>query len=401
MKLADAASLAIESLTLHRLRTGLSAVAVGIGVTAVLVLAGLGDAVKRYVVEQFAAMGSNLVMITPGKTETSGAVMVGTWGDRDLTLEDADAIRRRVPGLSAVVPMSLGSAAFRYAERRRDVYVVGVTSDYEAMRELTVHRGEFLPGGDLRAGGSVVVIGTKLAREVFGNEDPVGRMVRIAERRFRVIGVLGPKGQSLGYDFDELALVPVATGMRMFDQSSLYHILVQASDATALPRVIAATREVVMDRHRAEDFTIVSQDAMLRSFRSILDALTAAVAGIAAISVAVAGIGIMNIMLIAVSERVAEVGLLKALGADRGEITRLFLLEAMFLSGWGGALGITLGIGAILAVAHARPDFPLEPSGPWTLAIFVVALTVGGVFGLLPARRAAGLAAAEALRGKR
>jgi putative ABC transport system permease protein len=401
VKLTDAALLAIESLTLHRLRTGLSAVAVGIGVTAVLVLAGLGDAVKRYVVEQFAAMGSNLVMIMPGKTETSGAVMVGTWGDRDLTLEDADAIRRRVPGLSAVVPMSLGSAAFRYAERRRDVYVIGVTSDYEAMRELTVRRGEFLPSGDLRAGGSVVVIGTKLAREVFGNEDPVGRMVRIAERRFRVVGVLGPKGQSLGYDFDELALVPVATGMRMFDQSSLYRILVQASDAAALPRVIAATREVVMDRHRAEDFTIVSQDAMLRSFRSILDALTAAVAGIAAISVAVAGIGIMNIMLIAVSERVAEVGLLKALGANRGEITRLFLLEAMFLSGWGGALGITLGIGAILAVAHARPDFPLEPSGPWTLAIFVVALTVGGVFGLLPARRAAGLAAAEALRGKR
>jgi putative ABC transport system permease protein len=297
--------------------------------------------------------------------------------------------------------MSLGSAAFRYAERRRDVYVVGVTSDYEAMRELTVHRGEFLPRGDLRVGGSVVVIGTKLAREVFGNEDPVGRMVRIAERRFRVVGVLGPKGQSLGYDFDELALVPVATGMRMFDQSSLYRILVQASDAAALPRVIAATREVVTDRHRVEDFTIVSQDAMLRSFRSILDALTAAVAGIAAISVAVAGIGIMNIMLIAVSERVAEVGLLKALGANRGEITRLFLLEAMFLSGWGGALGITLGIGAILVVARARPDFPLEPSGPWTLTIFVVALTVGGVFGLLPARRAAGLAAAEALRGKR
>lgn len=401
MKAADLTALALESLRLHRLRTALSGVAVAIGVIAVLVLAGLGDAAKRYVVDRFAAMGTNLAMISPGKTETAGSFMVGSWGERDLTLDDAEAIRHQVAGIKTLVPMSLGSGAFRHAERRRDVYVVGVTAEYAEMRELVLERGQFLPRGDPRAGGSFVVIGPKLAREVFGAEPPVGKMVRIGERRFRVIGVLAPKGQSLGFDYDELALVPVATGLQMFDKSNLYRIVVQVPDPEAMPRVLAAAKAVLIERHRAEDFTIVTQDAMLRSFRSILDALTAAVAGIAAISVAVAGIGIMNVMLISVSERVAEVGLLKALGAPPQLIGRLFLFEALLLSGLGAGVGLAIGNGALVLGAHLWPGMPLGPSPTWTLAAFALALVAGGAFGFLPASRAARLKAVDALRGKR
>ena len=401
MKAADLARLAAESLRLHRLRTALSGIAVAIGVVAVLVLAGLGDAAKRYVVGRFAAMGTNLATISPGRTETSGAFMVGSWGDRDLTLDDAEAIRHQVPGLKALVPMSLGSGAFRYMERRRDVYVVGVTADYAEMRELVLKRGQFLPRGDPRAGGSFVVIGPKLATEVFGTEEPVGKMVRIGERRFRVIGVLAPKGQSLGFDYDELALVPVATGLQMFNNTNLYHVVVQVPDPEAMPGVLDAVRKLLTDRHRGEDFTIVTQDAMLKSFRAILDALTAAVAGIAAISVAVAGIGIMNVMLISVSERVAEVGLLKALGAPPQLIARLFLVEALFLSGLGALIGLLIGNGALLLGARLWPGVPLGPSLAWTLAALALALVAGGAFGFLPARRASRLAAADALRGKR
>ena len=401
MKTSDLAALALESLRLHRLRTALSGVAVAIGVTAVLVLAGLGDAAKRYVVDQFAAMGSNLAAICPGKTETSGAFMVGNWGQRDLTLDDAEAIRRRVTGIKGVAPLSLGSGAFRYAERRRDVYVVGATADYGLMHELVLTRGRFLPPGDPRAGGSLVVIGSKLATEVFGSDDPIGRMVRIGERRFRVIGVLAPKGLSLGFDYDELALVPVATGLQMFDKSNLHRILVQAPDAGALPRVVAAARQVLIERHRGEDFTILLPDAMLKSFRSILDALTAAVAGIAAISLAVAGIGIMNVMLISVSERVAEIGLLKALGAPPRLITRLFLLEALLLSGLGAGIGLVLGDGTLLLGARLWPGLPLGASLQWTTTALALALAVGGGFGFLPARGAARLSAVDALRGKR
>jgi putative ABC transport system permease protein len=401
MRAADVAALATESLRLHRLRTALSAVAVAIGVTAVIVLAGIGDAAKRYVVDRFAAMGANLVTISPGRIETSGIGGMLTGAERDLTLEDAEAIRRRVGGLRAVVPMSLGSGAFRYGERRRDVYVVGVTAEYAAMRETAVQRGQFLPAGDARTGGSVVVIGSTLAREVFGAEDPVGKMVRIAQRRFRVIGVLAPKGQSLGFDYDDLALVPVATGLAMFDQASLYRVLFQVSDPAAMTAAISGVKAVLIDRHRAEDFTVVTQDAMLRSFRAIVDAVTAAVAGIAAIAVGVAGIGIMNVMLIAVSERVAEVGLLKALGARTRQVTRLFLAEALLLSTAGAALGVASGVALLAIGARLWPALPLAASPGWIAAVLLLALVTGAAFGSIPARRASALPAAEALRGKR
>ena len=400
MRSSDVLALAVESLRLHRVRTELSAAAVSIGVTAVLVLAGLGDAATRYVVQRFAAMGAQIVIVAPGRVETSGmpAGVAGT--DRELTLGDAEAVRR-VPGVRAVVPLSLGSAPFRWGERRRDVYVVGVTAEFAAVRDLVVGRGQFLPAGDPRAGGSVVVIGAKLAREVFGADEPVGRMVRIAQRRFRVVGVLAPKGQSLGYDIDELAIVPVATGLRMFDQSGLRQVLVQAVDPTSLPRVVGGVKAALVERHRGEDFTVITQDALLRSFRAILDALTAAVAGIAAISVGVAGIGIMNVMLVAVSERIAEIGLLKALGARPRQVAGLFLVEALLLAVTGAALGIGLGLGALALGARLWPDFPLAPSPQWVATVLTLALVCGGLFGLLPARRAAALPAAEALRGKR
>ncbi|HET7224557.1 MAG TPA: ABC transporter permease [Candidatus Eisenbacteria bacterium] len=401
MRPADVAALAVESLRLHRLRTAMSGVAVAIGITAVLALTGLGDAAKRYVVDRFSAMGANLATISPGKTETSGSLMAGGWGGRDVTLDDAEAVRVQVPELRAVVPISLGSAAFRYQDRRRDVYVVGVTADYTGLQNLHVMRGRFLPPGDMYAGGSVVVVGPKLAREVFGGEDPVGRMVRIAQRRFRVIGVLEPKGRALGFDYDELALVPVATGLRMFDQTNLHHLMVQASDPGAMPGAIARVKAVLIRRHRAEDFTVVTQDALLRSFRAILDALTAGLAAIAAISVAVAGIGIMNVMLVSVSERIAEVGLLKAIGAEPRQIASLFLTEALLLSGLGGLAGVAVGAAALLVGARIWPNVPLAPSGRWMLASLALALVAGGAFGLAPARRAARLPAAEALRGKR
>ena len=399
MRWADVAGLAWEALRLHVLRTTLSAVAVGIGVAGILVLAGIGDAAKRYVIGRFASMGTNLVVLAPGKTETSG-LGVPSAAERNLTLEDSDAIRLRVPGLRTVVPISLGTAAFGYGERHRDVYVVGITAEYAIMRELNMQSGRFLPGGGAHAGGSVVVVGQKLARAVFGSEDPVGRMVRIAQRRFRVIGVMAPKGQSLGFDFDELALVPVATGLRMFDQASLYHVAFQVTDPAAMNETIARVKAVLIDRHRGEDFTIVTQDAMLRSFRAIIDALTAAVAAIAAIAVGVAGIGIMNVMLIGVSERVPEVGLLKALGARSGQVARLFLVESLLLTGIGVVLGFAAGVGLLLLGARIWPGVPLAVSPGWLGAVLALALVVGGTFGLVPARQASSWPAAEALRGR-
>jgi putative ABC transport system permease protein len=393
-------ALALETLRLHRLRTTLTVTAVAVGATAVLLLTALGDAAKRYVVDQFAAIGTNLVMVRPGRTETSGMIgAVGT-ATRDLTLDDAEAIRRRSPSARAVAPVSLGTASFEYGGRDREVYVVGAVPLFFPMRGLKLAAGRPLPEGDPRRGDHVVVIGSRLAREVFQGENPLGRSVRIARAHFRVIGLLEPKGQVLGVDYDDMCVVPVGIGMRLFNQSNLFYVMVQASDTRSVEAAAREARAVILDRHRDEDFTVVTQDAMLASFRAILDALTLALAGIAAISLAVAGIGIMNVMLVSVSERVAEIGLLKALGARRRQIAWLFLLEALALSAAGALTGLAAGMALSWVAARMFPVLQLVPSPGWMGLITALALVVGGAFGLMPARRAAALEPVEALRRK-
>jgi putative ABC transport system permease protein len=216
-----------------------------------------------------------------------------------------------------------------------------------------------------------------------------------------VLGVLDAKGQALGMNLDDAVLVPVATAMRMFDQASLFRAAVQARDASLVPSALEQTRRVLLRRHDGEeDFTLITQDAMLATFKSVIGALTAALAGIAAVSLAVAGIGIMNVMLVSVSERTAEVGLLKALGARRRQILSIFLAEALLLSGIGALAGVVLGVAIVLVAALAWPDLPLRPSPTWIAAVTAMALGSGLLFGLMPARRAARLQAAEALRGR-
>jgi putative ABC transport system permease protein len=401
MRAWDVAALGVESLTLHRLRTGLSVLAVAIGACAVLLLTGLGEAAKRYVVDQFAAMGTNLVMVAPGRTETAGVSAAIGSATRDLTLEDAETVARRAPAVRAVAPVALGSGAIERGDLSRDVYVVGTTSVYGEIRGLAVSTGMFLPSSDARRGEHVAVIGSKLKRELFGDADAVGEDVRISRARFRVIGVLAPKGQAMGIDLDEMVLIPARSGLQLFNQSCLHRLVVQARDAGSIAAALEQTRAILTDRHRDEDFTLITQDAMLRSFRAIIDALTYALAGIAGISLAVAAIGIMNVMLVSVSERVPEIGLLKALGARRRAVAALFFTEAVMISAAGALLGIALGLlGARLAQV-LWPALPIRPGAGWMALVFALALAVGAGFGAAPANRAASLPAAEALRGRR
>lgn len=398
----DLAALAAESLAGHRLRTALTLVATAIGVTAVVLLTALGDAAKRYVVDQFASVGTNLVIVLPGKTETSG--LAGSFGGtiRPITLEDAVVLPHRATLVRRAVPMSLGSAALEYGGRSRDVYVLGTTSDYLEMRKLSMAAGQFLPETDLRRGERVAVLGRKVQRELFQGENPLGKPVRIAGARFRVIGVLQPKGMGMGVNMDEIVLIPVATGMRLFNQKGLFRLLCQSPDAASVPAVVAQVKEVMRERHDdQEDFSIITQDSMLANFTNIIGALTAGLAGIAAISLAVAGILIMNVMLVSVSERTGEVGLLKALGARRGQILAMFLTEALMISGQGALLGVAAGVALVYAAAGIFPDLPLAPSPLWIAIVIALALAAGVTFGLMPARRAATLQAAAALRASK
>jgi putative ABC transport system permease protein len=402
VRLPDLLALAAESLRLHRLRTLLTLTGIGIGVLAVVLLTAIGEAAKGYVMKEFAELGSNLVIASPGKSETFGGMPIATGTTRDLTLDDSEAIAHQLPSIRQVAPLAVGSAPVQYGGRTRDVRVVGTTAEFLPLRGLVVEGGRFLASGDPRRGEAVVVLGHTVVREVFGGENPLGRQVRIGRWRFRVIGVLAPKGHAHGIDMDDSAVVPVATAMRMFDQRSLFRIMIEANDGASVPAAVAEVKRLLTDRHDGhEDFTLVTQDATLRTFGAVLNALTAALAGIAAVSLAVAAIGIMNVMLVSVSERTTEVGLLKALGARRRQILAVFLTEAVMLSGLGALAGVAVGVALTLAAATALPEVPLRPGGTWIAAVTVLALVFGAVFGLLPARRAARLDPAQALRGRR
>ena len=401
MRAADLLRLTAESLLRFRLRSVLTVVGVAIGAFAVLALTALGGAAQRYVVDRFAALGANLVVVSPGRIETSGTFGAAGASRRELTVEDAEAVRTRAAGVRATAPMSLGTAGVSHGDRRRDVYVIGTTAAFAHLRDLAVDRGAFLPEGDVHGGAAVVVIGSKLARELFGTTDPLGRVVRISEARFRVVGVLAPKGQSLGSDIDDMAFVPVGRALRLFDRVGLHHVLVQAAEPAGVPGVVRAVREVLVERHREEDFTIVTQGAMVNSFRAIIDAITGALVAIACVSLAVAGIGIMNVMLVTVSERVPEVGLLKALGASPRQIAGMFLAEAIVLSLAGAAVATFVAAVGIELAASRWPTIPFRHSLPWIGVVAAFSLAAGTLFGWIPARRAGALDPVRSLEGRR
>jgi putative ABC transport system permease protein len=370
-----------------------------VGIAAVVALTALGEGARQYVVQEFMSLGSNLLIVLPGKVETSGMIPPGG-ATHDLTIEDYRAVATRVPSVVRAAPLATGTETVRFGSKGRSVAILGTTSEMLKLRRLRVGSGSFLSPGDPNAGGTEVVLGVKVARELFGSESPLGRIVRIGDWRFRVVGVLAPHGRSLGFDFDDLALIPVRTAMRVFNRSSLFRILVELQSAEDLEPGKRAIIDLLRARHRAEDVTVIAQDAVIETFSSVLGVLTLALVGIASISLTVAGVGIMNVMLVAVAERRQEVGLLKALGASTGQILGVFITEAAVLSTIGGLLGLFIGWLAIRVFVRIYPAFPASPPGWAVAASLAVATVVGVVFGVLPARRAARMDPVQALVGR-
>ena len=398
MRLPDLLHFAARSLSGARTRSLLMLLAMSIGVASVILLTALGEGARRYVIGEFRQLGTDLLILLPGRNETTGGPPP-LFGEtpRDLTIEDALALLRH-PAIARIAPISLGTAPVSRGRRDREVTVIGSTRDFFPIRHIRVASGRPLPPIPPQRQRNVVVLGWDLKRELFGNARALGEWVRIGERRFRVIGILEPAGQSLGQDLGDMALIPVASAQALFDNPSLFRVLIQARGKAAIPRARRAALEILRRRHEGEaDVTVITQDAMLATFDRILRALTFTVGGIAAISLAVAGILIMNVMLVAVSQRVAEIGLIKALGGSESQVLRLFLTEALMLAAAGAIAGLLLSGLGIVAMNRLFPSFTLTAPAWAPPAAVVIALGTGLVFGVLPARRAARLDPVQAL----
>jgi putative ABC transport system permease protein len=398
VKTTDLLRFASVALRGHRLRTLLSLVGVAIGVASVIILTSLGEGARLYVIGEFSSLGTNLVIVLPGKSETTGMPPAIGGAAHDLTLEDAEAVRRRVPEAVRVAPLAIGSATARVGERSREMTIVGTTSEWLAMRRMTMQLGRHLPSGAGDRDRHVCVVGSTVQAELFGGANPLGEMVRIGDERFRVIGVLAPRGESLGMNIDDHIQLPVTQALRMFNRRGLFRLLVEARSHEEMDTTRRHVLEILTERHdNVEDVTIITQDAVISTFGRILAILTAVLVGIAAISLAVAGIGIMNVMLVSVSERTREVGLLKALGASRGQVLVAFLVEAAMLSTAGGVVGLAAAFAANRALMALYPSFPVQPPR-WAVALAIlVSIAVGCAFGALPARRASRLDPVAAL----
>jgi len=399
MKISDTFRYASDAATGTPLRTGLLMLAMSIGVAAVVVLTALGDGARRYVVGQFSAIGSNLVIVLPGRSETRGfnPANLVTSTPRDLTVNDASTLLR-VPGVLRISPVVIGTTEINAAGKLREAMMVGTNDDFIRVRQLKLGLGRFLSKDEVGHGSAEVVLGALIRQEIFGSENPLGKTVRVGDRRLRVVGVLSEGGQGLGMTTDELLIVPVATAQAMLNTNTLFRILVEARSREQIGEVKASVLKTIIQRHEGEeDVTVITQDAVLQTFDKILNVLTLGVSGIAAISLAVAGILVMNVMLVSVTQRTAEIGLLKALGATSAAVRQLFMVEAVLLSLTGGVLGTGLGYLGAALLRHLYPTFPAYPPLWAVLAGLGTALSSGLIFGVMPARRAAQLDPIQAL----
>jgi len=395
----DLIGFATGAVRAHRQRSLLTVLGIAVGIATVVLLTALGEGVRQFVLGEFTQFGTNLLGVFPGKTSTFGGSPGTISTTRPLSLADAYAIER-LPLVEGVVPMIQGNANVETGERSRRTIVFGVSGQVPRVWRSDVAFGRFLPDTSLDEARSFAVLGAKMHRELFRGENPLGARVRIGTDSFRVIGVMEPKGQMLGFDLDDTLFIPVARAQQIFNREGLMEVDVLFRAGERSTRVAAEITRLLLARHGQEDFSITTQDKMLEVLGSIIGILTAGVAAIGAISLLVGAVGVGTIMTIAVTERTAEVGLLRALGARRRDVLGTFLAEAALLGAVGGLAGVALAALAIGVASLALPALPLRIAWPYAGAALGLSVGIGIVAGLLPAARAAGLDPIAALRAE-
>ncbi|MBX3616548.1 ABC transporter permease [Nitrosomonas sp.] len=397
MNIPDTIQFAFRSLTAHRLRTLLSASGIAIGIAAVVLLTAIGDGIQRFVLAEFTQFGTNIVTITPGKINTHGGSLGAIGSARLLTIEDAMALKqsRYAQYTNASV---VGNAEIRAQGRSRRVTAYGQGPDFAKAFNMQVEIGQFLPNDDPRNPRAYVVLGAKVRVELFGETNPLGALLQVGGSRFRVIGVMAPKGQVLGFDLDDTVFMPTTRALEVFNRQGVMEIQFSYLPDAPVRAVVDDIHRILIARHGREDFTVKPQQQMLDTLSTVLSVLKFAVAALGGISLVVGGVGMVTLMHIAVSERISEIGLLTALGATRARIRTLFLLESIALSTLGGLTGLIIGYGIAWLLKLLVSGLPVNIPWNFVLGALGLSMLIGLAAGVVPAMRAAKLNPVDALR---
>jgi len=371
---------------------------------AVILLTAVGEGARDYITGEFKDLGTNLIIVLPGKNETSGggspADLAGI-APRDLTVEDAISLEQ-IETIKNIAPIIIGETPASFGGFERDVPVIGTTPSFLSVRRMEMREGNFLPGVTLDRSPPVCAIGTEVEKELFGTSRAIGQWLRVGDRRCRITGIIDSEGRAIGIDLQKIVVMPVSLATALFNRPSLFRIIAEAESRIYMDQIKKDIIRIIKKRHQGkEDITVVRQDTVMASFDNIFNVLTMALASIASISLFVAGILIMNVMLVAVSQRQSEIGLLKAIGAKNRQINKLFLTEAILLSGSGAILGLVLGHTITQILKIAFPTFNFLPPTWASIVSLIVALVCGALFGLIPARRASKLDPVMALTGEK
>jgi putative ABC transport system permease protein len=390
MRWQDNLTYSAQALARHKTRTLLLLLTVAIGVCSVLLLTGLGEGAKHYINQEFSAMGSEILVVLPGRKETTGGAVpfYGT-SPRDLTIEDANAIAQ-MPAIKYSAPIIAGTALLSHQGRSQEVITLGTNADFFRIRQLKLAQGQALPQYTDKLATPICIIGENTKKALFGQQAALGKWLRISGQRFRIIGILAKRGESLGLDLRDMVVIPVRSAAMLFNTPQLFRILLSLKHANSEDYVEAKIRQLIKKRHEGEDdITLVRQNTLMSAFTNIIDIVTGLIAAIASISLVVAGLLMMNVSYITVNKRRQEIGLLKALGASSSQIRSMFLTESCALICAGVALGLMLGYLFSQLFNIFYPAFILVI--PWwaSLASTLVSLVIGIAFTWLPASLAA------------
>lgn len=397
MRPQDQLAWVLKALRRSGSRTLLSALGIAIGIAAVTTLTGIGEGMRGYLLESFSQFGSRVIAITPGVSDNPASPNGLLASSRPLTLNDGDLLRR-LPHVQAAIPVLSGTGQVKAGVLSRNTSILGTNHEAAAGWRFTLARGHFLPNEPPRQARALAVLGHTLAQELFADRPALGAQVRIGDRRFRVVGVMAPKGQFLGFDLDDMIFIPAGQAQALFNREDLMEIDLIYDALIPTQTLLQQVEQRLIQHHGRRDFTLYSQEDMLGSLDKILRILSLAIGSLGTVSLLIGAVGIFTIMTIAQAERLTEIGLLRALGAPPALILSLFLAEAVVLALLGGLLGLLLW-GLLALILHGLwPGLPLDWQARYLMLALGFSALVGLTAGLLPALRAMGLDPVAALR---